>query len=201
MIIRFVWIFLLFWLVTPATAADFDRGLAAYDNGDYSVALQEFRSLAEDGHAGAQYQLGRMYDKGKGVASDNRRAAGWYQLAAEQGIERAQVELGHMYDSGRGVPTDRTAAAYWFLRAARQGDPEAQVQLGYKYAEGSGVPRDIPLAVAWFSLVVLRDDFEADETLEKIRTFLTERQMAEARELSKELAVKIPGANPRRLRF
>ena len=106
-----------------------------------------------------------------------------------------------MYDSGRGVPTDRTAAAYWFLRAARQGDPEAQVQLDYQYAEGSGVPRDILQAFAWISLVVLRDDFGADETLDKIRTFLTERQMAAVKELSAELAKKIMGANPHRLRF
>ena len=111
MIVRFVWMLLFMWLAASASASEFDRGLAAYDQGDYSAALHEFRHLADEGHAAAQYQLGRMYDKGKGVAKDNRRAAGWYQLAADQGIVRAQVELGHMYDAGRGVPTDRTAAA------------------------------------------------------------------------------------------
>ena len=44
--------------------ADYDDGMAAYDRGDYATALQEWRPLAEQGHADAQYNLGMMYDKG-----------------------------------------------------------------------------------------------------------------------------------------
>ena len=35
-------------------AQDFDRGMAAYEAGDYTVALQEFLPLAELGAAQAQ---------------------------------------------------------------------------------------------------------------------------------------------------
>ena len=37
--------------------ADFDEGLAAYERGDYSAAIKEFRILAEQGEADAQTNL------------------------------------------------------------------------------------------------------------------------------------------------
>ena len=77
-----------------ASAADFDTGFAAYDRGEHAVAVQEFQGLANEGHAGTQNQLARMFSKGQVVTKDNRKAAKWYKLAAEQGILRAQVELG-----------------------------------------------------------------------------------------------------------
>ena len=36
-----------------STCADFYDGLAAYDNGDYSTALEEWRPYAEQGNAAA----------------------------------------------------------------------------------------------------------------------------------------------------
>ena len=49
-----------------AALADFaaGAGAAAYLGGDYKTALQEFRPLAEQGIADAQYILGFMYYRG-----------------------------------------------------------------------------------------------------------------------------------------
>ena len=44
---------------------DFQKGVEAYDKGDYETALKEWRPLAEQGNAKAQYNLGLMYDMGK----------------------------------------------------------------------------------------------------------------------------------------
>ena len=85
-------------------SADFDKGLDAYDRGDYATALREFKPLAEQGDAYAQYNLGVMYDKGQGVPKDYKTAVKWYTLAAEQGDADAQNNLGLMYDEGKGVP-------------------------------------------------------------------------------------------------
>ncbi len=54
--------------LTSPVWADFDDGVGAYLRGDYATALQEFRRLAEQGDATAQYNLGVMYLKGFGVA-------------------------------------------------------------------------------------------------------------------------------------
>ena len=105
-----------------------------------------------------------------------------------------------MFETGRGVSRDSNAAASWFMRAARHGNAEAQVKKGYMYAEGEGMPRDLVKAVVWISPVVLRDDFKADESLEKIKTFLTENQMAEARDVSRRLAIRILEVDVNKLR-
>ena len=41
----------------PATAQDYQKGLAAHRLGDYATALMEWRPLAAKGHARAQYKL------------------------------------------------------------------------------------------------------------------------------------------------
>ncbi len=76
-------------LTAPAWG-DEDEGVAAYKRGDYATALHEFRRLAEQGDAKAQFMLGNMYRKGLGVPQDHARAARWYRKAAEQGVAKAQ---------------------------------------------------------------------------------------------------------------
>ena len=44
---------LLVW--NPAYSADFQKGVDAYNSGDYATALREFRPLAEQGIAYAQF--------------------------------------------------------------------------------------------------------------------------------------------------
>ena len=39
-------------------SADFQKGYTAYQTGDYATALREWRPLAEQGNANAQYKLG-----------------------------------------------------------------------------------------------------------------------------------------------
>lgn len=39
----------------PASGADFQKGMNAYNQGDYVTTLKEWRPLAEQGHASAQY--------------------------------------------------------------------------------------------------------------------------------------------------
>ena len=65
--------------------ADYEDGMAAYESGDYATALQEFRPLAEQGHAVAQFNLGVMYDHGYGVPENDTEAAKWFRKVAEQG--------------------------------------------------------------------------------------------------------------------
>ena len=53
-------------LAAPAQAG-LKEGFAAYGRGDYATALREWRPLAEQGDAVAQYLLGHVYDYGHGV--------------------------------------------------------------------------------------------------------------------------------------
>jgi len=87
---------------------------AAYNQGDYGAALRAWRALAEKGDAGAQLNLGYMYDNGYGVPQDYKEAIKWYRKAAEQGNDRAQYNLGLMYDIGYGVPQNNVRAHMWY---------------------------------------------------------------------------------------
>ena len=98
-------------------------GVAAYKWGKYATALREWRPLAEQGNAKAQYNLGLMYRKGQGVPQDDAEAVGWWRKAAEQGNAGAQNNLGFMYYNGRGVPEDYAQAHMWFNLAASRYPP------------------------------------------------------------------------------
>jgi TPR repeat protein len=57
-------------------SAQFERGLSYYCGGgvlaDYSKAAGWYRKSAEQGYAGAQCNLGAMYDSGRGVPRMSR---------------------------------------------------------------------------------------------------------------------------------
>ncbi len=133
-------------------AADYDKGLKAYQSGGYVAALAEFLPLAEQGDAASQFYLGRMYAKGEGVLENDKVALMWYTLAAEQGDSYSQYNLGTMYESGNSVPRNHYTSVKWYTLAAEQGLANAQYNLGTMYSNGSGVPKNDKTAVKWYTL-------------------------------------------------
>jgi TPR repeat protein len=90
-------------LLTPQAHADFQDGKDAYDRSDYETALKEWRPLAEQGNAEAQFRMGRLYD---------------YVQQSE--IVLALYSLGEFYANGQGVPQDYVQAHMWYNLAAGQ---------------------------------------------------------------------------------
>ena len=88
-------------LSLPVAAQDYEKGLEAYERGDYATALREWQPLAKQGEAIAQYNLGVMYVNGHGVTQDDAEAVKWYRKAAQQGYALSQHNLGFMYVNGR----------------------------------------------------------------------------------------------------
>ncbi len=177
-------------LTVPAWAG-FDEGLAAYQRGDYATALRDWRPLAEQGNANAQFFLGLMYGNGLGVPRDYAKALQWWRKAAEQGVAGAQYNLGIMYDTGRGVPQDYAEAARWYRKAAGQGDATAQFNLGFMYGNGQGVPQDYAQAHMWFNLAASRfppgeDRDRAVKNRDHVAKMMTPAQISEAQKLARE---------------
>ena len=85
---------LLSLISSQSWSADFDKGAAAFFNGDFATDLRELNPLAEQGDAPAQSNLGLMYYHGKGVPQDYKTAVKWFTLAAEQGRD-AQAGAGY----------------------------------------------------------------------------------------------------------
>lgn len=105
---------------SPAWAGQFEDGVAAMDRGDFVEAATVFQPLAAEGNAQAQYNLGLMFEKGRGVPQDYAGAAALYQQAAAQGNSTAQRNLGVMYRDGLGVPKDPVRAYMWLNLGAAE---------------------------------------------------------------------------------
>ena len=114
-----------FMAFMPVAAQDYQKGYDAYNAGDYATVLQEWRPLAEQGNAAAQFNLGLMYYNGKGVPQDYAEAFKWWRLAAEQGDAIAQSNLGSLYEYGQGVLQDNIMAHMWYNLAAANGNEKS----------------------------------------------------------------------------
>ena len=78
---------------------------------------------AEAGDAGAQYNLGILYDNGLddngyAVTGNRPQAVRWLLAAAEQGLPRAQVKLAEVYADAPDKSGGGATAAGWFLLSA-----------------------------------------------------------------------------------
>ncbi len=104
--------------VTLPEGTDFEVGVEAWGCGDYDRALQEFRLLAEQGHAQAKVNLGIIYSQGRGVPKDAVQAYRWYTLAASQGDDLADKFKDHLEQS---MTLDELAEAQ---RQAREWKPK-----------------------------------------------------------------------------
>ena len=122
-----------------AAGSQFERALAAYEQGRYSTAFQLVKSHAEQGEAQAQHVLGIMYRKGIGVAADEYTAFEWCKQAAESGLLEAQFQLGLMYLEGEGVTEDDDEAQRWLWAAADRGYPQATEVLQFIFSEDYSV--------------------------------------------------------------
>ena len=159
-------IWLLFW-TSPSFAlvTEYQKAVDAYKREDYKTAYKLILPLANKGFAQAQYNLGVMYEKGKGVKENLKKAKKWFQFAAEQGVVKAQYSLGLMYGKGKGVAKDYSKAIKWWNLAADQGNGKAQINLGWMYEMGKGVPKDVQKAANWYQLASNQGLAKAQEKL------------------------------------
>ena len=185
--VRIIAMFMLSFSIcsTPVFAGALEDGQAAYNRGDYAMALKLFRTLAEQGNSDAQNNLGWMYEQGSGVGQDFKEAMKWYRLAAEQGSARGEYSLGVLYYNGRGIPRSFENAMKWYRMAAAQGDAKAQYNLGFMYANGEGVPKSLSRGYMWWSLASNGGEAAAWATLETLSKMMTKEQIAEAQAMAR----------------
>jgi len=102
-----------------------NKAFSALANHDYATAYKEFKILADQGDAHAQYNLAVMCKNGKGMPPNYTEAFKWYRMAADQGHVKAQFNVARMYYEGQGVKQDYMLAFMWAKLAEMHGDAEA----------------------------------------------------------------------------
>ena len=173
-------------LVTPIWAQEHNSGLEVTQPTDFATAPNEWRQMAEQGQAAAQYNLGIMYEYGRGVTQNDVEAVKWYRKASVQGVSVAQYKLGVMYDNGWGVPPSDTEAVRWYGNAAEQGHPLAQHDLAFMYAAGTGVAQDYVRAYMWLNVAVAHGHNLIVKHLNSISEHLTPAEIGEAQQMARE---------------
>ena len=181
--------------------SDFQKGLNAYYRGNFATALREWIPIAKQGNADAQFNLGEMYNTGKGVPQDYKTAVKWYKLAAEQGSANAQYSLGHMYLEGNGVSQNYETAVKWYKLAAKQGNNFAQMTLGRMYHHGQGVPQNNKTAMKWYKLAVEQGFAPAQRQLKRLRYFQEQEAQKQAEEEAKRAAEERAAARAKEIRM
>ena len=152
--------------LTPMEA--FRSGAQWLKTGEKTKALNSLEYAAENGHAVAQWKLGRMYAAGDGVTQDDLKAFNYFRRIADSHAEdnpdtpqsrfvaNAFVALGHYYLEG--IPNTRVKAdperarAMFDYAASYFRDPDAQYYLAKLYLKGTGTPQDPRTALRWFGL-------------------------------------------------
>jgi uncharacterized protein len=169
-------------LLSPAAllAADLQKGLAAYDIGDYETALAECQPLADAGNADAQFCIGRLYANGFGVPMDDAEALKWYGLAAAGGHAEARYNLAVMHANGWGVEMNEAEAARLYRLAADQGFVPAQTSLAYVLTHGRGIEENPVEAYQWYEIAFKRGDVNAESKRKDLADSMTQDQVLSA---------------------
>ena len=147
-------------------------------NQNYQTAADWYFRAAEQGHAGAQNNLGVLFFKQTQTRRDQRRlhkrdpepkpiqqAAYWYHMASAQGYPDAHANLGFLYETGlrttnivgQKIPNLLKAARELYLKAA---DPDNIVSTQGESAVGKSGTTVPGLAVAQHHLGSLHDPGE-----------------------------------------
>lgn len=137
-------------LAAGAQAGPFEDAAQAASAGDYVTARSLYTPLAEAGNGSAQFNLGILYDQGRGGLADPIKAKELFSLAAAQGVPKAEYNLATFLRDGRGGPVDLVKARELYLKSAQHGFGQAAFNLGVFYASGQGGPVDYQKAREWF---------------------------------------------------
>lgn len=165
----------------PSPGDAFRSGTQALQAGDTTRGVTALEYAAANGHAVAQWKLGRMYADGDGVGRNDLRAFEYFRGIADahaddapgtpqaRFVANAFVALGIYYLDGvpnSQVKADPDRAREMFQYAASYfADPDAQYHLGRLYLSGRGSVKDPKLAARWFGLAANKGHHEAQALL------------------------------------
>lgn len=117
-------------------------------NPDPEAAFQYYLKGAELDYVNCQFEVGRCYRFGSGVAENPDKAIQYYLTAAEGGSPKAMVELGLCYEYEYGVEFDAQKAFDYMQQAADLDYYYGQYKLGYYYMHGL-ISKDSEQALLW----------------------------------------------------
>lgn len=139
--------------------AEVDRGIEAYDAGEYQRAKDILLPLAEQGHPKAMNMVGLMHHGSPVFPDDPVAECDWYDRAAKAGYASGMYNLARCYHTGSGRELDKKRDVFWLKAATENGHIRAMINLaGMDETEGPEYRRWMTMAAdhgSHFALVDL----------------------------------------------
>jgi len=178
--------FILSQLIATFSFAENNTARAAYLQGDYIVAYQEWLISAKRARdAEAQFNLGYLFENGQGVTRDLFAAVKWYELAARQNYPTASTMLA---SARHKIRKENQKKLLQWLPKAEAGDSDSQLAVSKILAVGENTIQDEIEALKWLILAI--ENTTNKSTLNRMSRFKKQleqrlskdqRQKAEAR--------------------
>ncbi len=114
-------------LFTIKSGADLLREALTLSNDEkYAEALKTYKKAFEKGEPEAAENIGRFYERGRGVGQDYNEALYWYETGADAGDIECMKKTAEFYYRGIGTERDLDTANYW-ARQVPEGRRDANV--------------------------------------------------------------------------
>jgi len=157
---------------------------------DYSNAAINYVLAGNAGDPRAQFDLGLIYDYGKGVAVDPAKAINLYTQAANAGYAKAMTQLAVLNFKGVNGQRDIGKALYWYKKAAALGESGAMYQLGLMSETGVSATVNIADAVKYYQGASEQGNEKAKLALARMYQYGlgVDRDYAHATDIYKQLA-------------
>lgn len=123
-----------------------------YDTVDdnYELARYYYQMAANQGDKIGEYNLGLIYEQGKGVPTNFQYASKIYKNAVEKNHIKAKVQLAGLYLTGLSKEYNLAEAIKLYQLASNDKDRDAQYQLGLMLETGYGVKSDYQKAIDFY---------------------------------------------------
>lgn len=153
-------------------------------NGDDWVLVERYQDqleLANQGKPAAMYEVGHMFELGRGVKQNMAQAIAWYRKASSRGQHNATTRLGIFYYTGKSLTKDYAKAIELLQIAADTNVADAQYYLGLMYEKGHGVAANLQTALKWLQLATAAGHYQASQRVKTLKVKLIQSKKAKAK--------------------
>ena len=142
----------------------------AFDGEDWVLVkyFNEKMAKAKEGDDMAMFNVGQLYERGRGTKTDVIEAINWYKRATDKGNNYARARLGVMHYEGVGMAKDVNKALELIQEAAKAEVPNAEYYLGVMYENGDGVKASRDKAKHWYELAIKHGSYRAKSRLQAL---------------------------------
>jgi localization factor PodJL len=160
---------------------------------DFAKAAYWYGKASAAGNAPAQYRLGTLYERGKGVAKDMKAALGWYERSAALGNIKAMHNAAVLAASSDQKKPDYARAFKWFSLGAAHGLKDSQFNLAVLLERGLGTKANAKEALFWYSIAAKQKDADAGKRADTLAKSISK---ADLQETEKRLRLWTPEVAP-----